>query len=266
MLYLLKIDKAPCHQFGFGKDINSVDIDIPNRLQSVTTIIVAIIGSLVVIISTLPIFMVVMIPLCVVYIFIQCFYMTCSRQVRRLQSVTLSPMISFFSESVQGASTIRAFAAQYDFIDRQDKQIDTNCRAFYSSTLLNRWLSIRLQFLGNTVVFVTALLAVIERRSFTPALVGLILSYALSVTENLATFVRVFTQVESQMIAVERIHEYSDLQSEASWETECVRFSRDDWPSRGEVIFREYTMRYRSGTELVLRDINIDIPPGQKVL
>ncbi|KAF8788612.1 Multidrug resistance-associated protein 1 like protein [Argiope bruennichi] len=67
------------------------------------------------------------------------------------------------------------------------------------------------------------------------------------------------------MISVERIHEYSDLQSEASWETECVRFSRDDWPSRGEVIFREYNMRYRAGTELVLRDINISIPPGQKV-
>ncbi|GIY96955.1 canalicular multispecific organic anion transporter 1, partial [Caerostris extrusa] len=201
----------------FGrKDINSVDVSIPSRLQSVTIVIVGVIGSFVVIIINHPLFIIIMIPLCVVYILIQCFYMACSRQIRRLQSVTLSPVLSFFSETVQGVSTLRAFSAQYTFVDRQDKNLDTNCQVFYSSSLLNRWLGVRLQFLGNTVVFITALMSAAERRSFSAAIVGLTLSYALSVTENLATFVRLFTQLENQMVSVERIHEYSDLTPESS--------------------------------------------------
>ncbi|GIX76074.1 multidrug resistance-associated protein 1 [Caerostris extrusa] len=183
----------------FGKDINSVDVSIPSRLQSVTIVIVGVIGSF-------------------------CFYMACSRQIRRLQSVTLSPVLSFFSETVQGVSTLRAFSAQYTFVDRQDKNLDTNCQVFYSSSLLNRWLGVRLQFLGNTVVFITALMSAAERRSFSAAIVGLTLSYALSVTENLATFVRLFTQLENQMVSVERIHEYSDLTPENVTKNSSVRF------------------------------------------
>nr|XP_015923081.3 multidrug resistance-associated protein 1 [Parasteatoda tepidariorum] len=206
-----------------------------------------------------------MIPLAVFYIFIQCFYMACSRQVRRLASVTLSPILSFFSETVQGVSTIRAFGAQYQFMDREDRQIDTNCRVFYSNTLLNRWLGVRLQFLGNMVVFITALLSVVERREFSAAIVGLTLSYALSVTENLSTFVRLLTQLENHMVSVERINEYSDLTSEASWETECSDCVPSNWPSRGAISFRGYKMRYRPGMDLVLKEINMDIAPSEKV-
>ncbi|PRD28879.1 UNVERIFIED_CONTAM: Abcc2 [Trichonephila clavipes] len=85
------------------------------------------------------------------------------------------------------------------------------------------------------------------------------------VTDNLATFVRLFTQLENQMVSVERIHEYSDLPSESSWETECIQFSREDWPSRGVVTFRDYKMRYRKGMDLVLKGINVEIASGEKV-
>ncbi|GFT36073.1 multidrug resistance-associated protein 1 [Nephila pilipes] len=248
----------------FGKDINCVDFGIPSRLQSLIAVTIGVVGSFMVIIITHPIFIVLMIPLCVIYIFVQCFYMASSRQIRRLQSVTLSPVLSFFSETVQGSNTIRAYGAQYEFIDKQDKHIDTNCRVFYSNTLLNRWLGIRLQFLGNTVVFITALLCVIERRAYSAAIVGLTLTYALNVTDSLATFVRLFTQVENQMVSVERIHEYSDLPSEASWKTESIQFSREDWPNRGVVSFRDYKMRYRTGMDLVLKGINVEIASGQK--
>ncbi|CAL1297856.1 unnamed protein product [Larinioides sclopetarius] len=249
----------------FGKDINTVDVGIPARLQSVVTLIIAIIGSLVVIITTHPIFIAIMIPLSVVYAFIQIFYMTTSRQVRRLQSITVSPVLSFFSETVQGSSTIRAFGSQYEFIQRQNKHMDTNCRTFFTSTTLNRWLGVRLQFLGNTVVFITALLSVAQRNVYSPAIVGLTLSYALSVTENLANFVRTWTMVENQMVSVERIYEYSHLASEASWKTESINLDLNRWPSKGAITFRNYKMRYRAGMELVLRGINVDILPGQKV-
>ncbi|KAG8186392.1 hypothetical protein JTE90_004185 [Oedothorax gibbosus] len=249
----------------FGKDIHQVDVGLPAKLETFTTVMVAVAGSLIVIIVNLPIFIVIMIPMAVIYMFIQCFYMSASRQIRRLQSVTLSPVLSFFSETVQGAGTVRAFGAQHHFVTAQDHNVDTNCRTFYTSTLLNRWLGIRLQFLGSTIVLITALLSVAERRTFSAAMVGLTLSYALSVTENLATFVRILTQLENHMVAVERINEYSDLESEASWQTECLRFSNTNWLTRGAVTFKNYQMRYRPGMDLVLKGVNVEISPGQKV-
>ncbi|GBM27210.1 Multidrug resistance-associated protein 1 [Araneus ventricosus] len=249
----------------FGKDINTVDVGIASKLQSIVTMIIAIIGSFVVIIATHPIFIAVMIPLSIVYALIQTFYMATSRQVRRLQSISLSPVLSFLSETVQGASTIRAFGSQCEFIQRQNMQVDTNCQAFYTSNMLNRWLGVRLQFLGNAVVFFTALLSVIQRRTFSPAIVGLTLSYALSVTESLANCVKIWTMVENQMVSVERIHEYSQLTPEASWKTESIRFDLNSWPSKGAITFQNYKMRYREGMELVLQGINVDILPRQKV-
>ncbi|GBN32008.1 Canalicular multispecific organic anion transporter 1 [Araneus ventricosus] len=249
----------------FGKDIDIVDVSIPGKLQNVVMVIIAAIGSLIVISMTHPVFIVIMIPLCIVYTFVQIFYMSSSRQIRRLHSITKSPVLSFFSETVQGLSTIRAFGSQHEFIEMQDKYIDINSRVFVPAIMLSRWMGIHLQFIGNLVVFITALLSVAQRRTYSPAIVGLTLSYALSVTENLSNLVRHWTSVETQMISVERIHEYSHLTPEASWKTECTSFDLNSWPSKGAVTFRNYKMRYRAGMELVLQGINVDISAGQKV-
>ncbi|XP_055925768.1 multidrug resistance-associated protein 1-like [Argiope bruennichi] len=248
----------------FGRDIDIVDVAIPGRLQNVIMVVIAAIGSLIVISTTHPVFIVIMIPLCIAYTFVQIFYMATSRQIRRLHSTTKSPVLSFFSETVQGLSTIRAFGSQQEIVEIQNKNIDTNIRVFDTAIMLSRWMGIHLQFIGNIVVFITALLSVAQR-TYSPAIVGLTLSYALSVTESLSNFVRHWTAMETQMISVERIHEYSHLTPEASWETERSPFDLKHWPSKGSITFRNYKMRYRVGMEPVLRDIDVEIYSGQKV-
>ncbi|KFM60296.1 Canalicular multispecific organic anion transporter 1, partial [Stegodyphus mimosarum] len=249
----------------FGKDINTVDTSIPAKFNSSITVILAIIGSLVVISANFPLFLLIMVPLTIVYIFIQFFYMATSRQLRRLQSTTLSPVLSCFSETAQGTSTIKAFGAQFHFIDKQERLIDDNCRVFINYTFVNRWLAIRLQFLGAAIVFTVALLSVLERSVFTAAVIGLMLSYALNVTDNLTQMVRILTQLENCMVSVERINEYSELPPEASWKTDSCFLSLNEWPRYGAVSFREYKMRYRSGMDLVLKGVTAEIAAGEKV-
>ncbi|XP_035215523.1 multidrug resistance-associated protein 1-like isoform X2 [Stegodyphus dumicola] len=249
----------------FGKDINTVDTSIPAKFNSSITVILAIIGSLVVISANFPLFLLSMVPLTIVYIFIQFFYMATSRQLRRLQATTLSPVLSCFSETAQGTSTIKAFGAQFHYIDKQERLIDDNCRVFLNYTFVNRWLAIRLQFLGAAIVFIVALLSVLERNVLAAAVVGLMLSYALNVTDNLTQMVRILTQLENCMVSVERINEYSELPPEASWKTDSCLLSLDEWPRHGAVSFREYKMRYRPGTDLVLKGITAEITPGEKV-
>ncbi|XP_054716857.1 ATP-binding cassette sub-family C member 3-like [Uloborus diversus] len=129
--------------------------------------------------------------------------------------------------------------------------------------LFSGWLGIRLQLMGGTIVLIAALLTVAQRGTSSAALVGLTLTYALSVTDILATMVRLMTQLETRMVSVERIKEYSSLSSEAPWETGC-QLSLEGWPRKGAITLRDYKMRYRMNTELILKGVSVHIPGQDK--
>ena len=143
-------------------------------------------------------------------------------------------------------------------------------RTHYLAVLF-RWLAIRLEFVGNLIIFFAALFAVIQRNykdelnlRISPGLVGLSISYALQITQSLNYVVRMASELETNIVAVERIKEYSETPTEAPPIIESHR-PPHDWPSEGHVKFDRYSTRYREGLDLVLKDITIDIPGGTKV-
>lgn len=114
--------------------------------------------------------------------------MATSRQLKRLESVSRSPIYSHFGESVTGASAIRAFNEQDRFIAESEAKVDHNQLAYFPSIVANRWLAVRLEMVGNLIILFAALFAVIGKDK-NPGLVGLSLSYALQVgRRNLAFF------------------------------------------------------------------------------
>lgn len=146
-----------------------------------------------------------------VVLYRQRFYVATSRQLRRLDSVSRSPIYSHFGETVAGLSVIRAYRHQERFLEHNQVTIDNNLKSIYPWIVSNRfvsfeiftiliyvmrffffnstacefwhcrWLAIRLEFLGNLVVFFSALFAVLSRDSLDSGLVGLSISYALNV-------------------------------------------------------------------------------------
>ena len=75
-------------------------------------------------------------------------------------------------------------------------------------SVLFRWLQIRLETIGNTVIFFASLFAVLGRETLNPGLVGLSISYALQITIALNMFVRWTSEVEANIVAIERLQEY----------------------------------------------------------
>ena len=125
--------------------------------------------------------------------------------------------------------------------------------------------------MGNLIIFFAALFAIIQRNyhdelnlRINPGLVGLSISYALQITQSLNYVVRMASELETNIVAVERIKEYSETPTEAPPIVESNR-PPDDWPSQGHVKFDHYSTRYREGLDLVLKDITVDIPGGTKV-
>lgn len=248
----------------FSKDIYVIDEVIPHTILMFLATFFTSISTMIVIVSSTPLFAVVIIPLAFIYFFVQRFYVATSRQLKRLESVSRSPVYSHFSETITGASIIRAYGRQGSFVQLSDSKVDANQKSYYPGIVSNRWLGIRVEFVGNCVVLFAALFAVIGRENLSPGLVGLSVSYALQVTMSLNWMVRMTSDLETNIVAVERVKEYSETETEAPWNIEDKK-PPEDWPSRGEVEFSNYSVRYRPGLDLVLKNLSMSVKGGEKV-
>ncbi|XP_076194947.1 ATP-binding cassette sub-family C member 2 isoform X3 [Aptenodytes patagonicus] len=247
----------------FAKDIFTIDETIPMSFRSWLSCFMAIISTLLMIALATPFFALVIIPLSIFYYFVLRFYVSTSRQLRRLDSVTRSPIYSHFGETVSGLSVIRAYGHQERFVQQNESTMDINQKSVYSWIVSNRWLAIRLEFVGSLVVFFSALLAVISKSTLQGGIVGLSVSSALNVTQTLNWLVRTSSELETNIVAVERVHEYTKVKNEAPWVTE--KRPPRGWPSKGEIQFIDYKVRYRPELELVLQGITCNIGSTEKV-
>ncbi|NWZ80312.1 MRP2 protein, partial [Poecile atricapillus] len=214
----------------FAKDIFTVDETIPMSFRSWLSCFMGIISTLIVICLATPFFTIVIVPLSIFYYFVLRFYVSTSRQLRRLDSVTRSPIYSHFGETVSGLSVIRAYGHQERFLKQNEITMDINQKSVYSWIISNRWLAIRLEFVGSLVVFFSALLAVIAKGTLEGGIVGLSVSSALNVTQTLNWLVRTSSELETNIVAVERVHEYMKVKNEVRnpgvWANICTACCR----------------------------------------
>lgn len=223
--------------------------------------------TLVVISAAAPAFVALIIPLGAVYLWIQRYYLRTSRELKRLDSVTKSPIFAHFQESLGGVSTIRAYRQQKRFTLENEWRVDANLRAYFPSINANRWLAVRLEFIGSIIILGAAtlsIIAVIGGNGPSAGLVGLAMSYALQITQSLNWIVRQTVEVETNIVSVERVLEYARLPSEAP---EVIPRNRPpiSWPAQGAVEFNNYSTRYREGLDLVLKNVNLNIKPHEKI-
>ncbi|XP_036164279.1 multidrug resistance-associated protein 1 [Myotis myotis] len=248
----------------FSKEMDTVDSMIPQVIKMFMGSLFNVIGACIIILLATPIAAVIIPPLGLIYFFVQRFYVASSRQLKRLESVSRSPVYSHFNETLLGVSVIRAFAEQERFICQSDLKVDENQKAYYPSIVANRWLAVRLECVGNCIVLFATLFAVISRHSLSAGLVGLSISYSLQVTTYLNWLVRMSSEMETNIVAVERLKEYSETEKEAPWRIQEMT-PASTWPQVGRVEFRDYCLRYREDLDLVLKHINITIEGGEKV-
>ncbi|KAL5432135.1 hypothetical protein PMIN07_008599 [Paraphaeosphaeria minitans] len=251
----------------FSSDVYRVD-EVLARTFNMLFVNTARAGFTLVIVSvTTPAFIALILPLGALYLYIQRYYLRTSRELKRLDSISRSPIYAHFQESLSGMSTIRAYHQQKRFELENEWRVDANLRAYFPSISANRWLAVRLEFIGSVIILASASFAIISVAShsgLSPGAVGLAMSYALSVTQSLNWIVRQTVEVETNIVSVERVLEYAALPSEAP---EIISKNRPpvSWPSRGAVSFHNYSTRYRPGLDLVLKNINIDIKPNEKI-
>ncbi|KAI5627349.1 canalicular multispecific organic anion transporter 2 isoform X3 [Silurus asotus] len=247
----------------FSKDVDTIDCLIPENIDIWMRTFWYTVTVLVICSALTPMFFIVIVPLTLFYWWVQRFYVASSRQLKRLESISRSPIYSHFSETITGTSVIRAYGLNTSFVLMNDGKVDENQKSYYPGIVSNRWLGVRIEFIGNCIVLFAALFAVIRKDSLSEGLVGLSVTYALQVTMSLNWMVRMTSELESNIVAVERVKEYSETPPEAPWEVD--KKPPSDWPPEGKVEFSNYSVRYREGLDLVLKNISLQVKGGEKI-
>ncbi|KAG2455285.1 MRP1 protein, partial [Polypterus senegalus] len=214
----------------FSKEVDAIDCMIPDGLKMMLGYLFKLLEICIIVLLATPIAAIVILPLGLFYGFIQSFYVATSCQLRRLESVSRSPIYTHFNETVQGASVIRAFREQPRFILQTNQRVDENQKSYFPRFVATRWLAVNLEFLGNAIVLSAAIFSVMARGTLSPGIVGLSVSHAL----------------------------------QAAWTLENSTLA-PSWPQTGTIEFKGYGLQYRKGLDWALKDITLHIQEKEKV-
>eukprot|EP01133_Synstelium_polycarpum_P002620 gene2620-3012_t len=248
----------------FTRDQDGVDNLIAAALSQYLVFFLTVIATLIIISIITPFLLIPLAPIIVLYYLLQTFYRHTSRELQRLESISRSPIFAHFTETLNGVSTIRAYRTQEVNILANQFKLDQNNKTYLTLQAMNQWLGLRLDLLGNLIIFFAALFITIDKTTISLANVGLSLSYSLSITANLNRATLQAADTETKMNSVERIWHYINGPIEAKQIVEEHRPAAD-WPPHGAITFDNLVMRYREGLDPVLKGISCQIASKEKI-
>ncbi|CAK7267015.1 ATP-binding cassette transporter yor1 [Sporothrix epigloea] len=247
----------------FSRDVDVMDNTLSDAMRMYFLSVGTIIAVFSLIIAFFHYFAIALVPLLFIFFFATSFYRASAREIKRFEAVLRSNVFAKFGEGLSGVACIRAYGLREYFLTDLRKAIDDMNSAYYLTFSNQRWLSMRLDMIGNLLVFTTGILVVTSRFNVPPSIGGLVLSYILAMVQVIQFTVRQLAEVENGMNAVERIQYYGQqLEEEAPMHTVEVRKS---WPEKGEIVFDDVEMRYRAGLPLVLRGLKMHVKGGERI-
>ncbi|GAA5924113.1 hypothetical protein JCM1841_004577 [Sporobolomyces salmonicolor] len=244
-----------------SKDIETIDQDVSTTGSFFFTEIGSVVGIIGTISVALPAFLPAAIVITALYAFLGKMYLASSRELKRYESVTRSPIFSLFGEALQGIATIRAYGDTSRFMQDIFRLLDQNNRPFFSLWLANRWLSVRVDTAGALVALLAALF-IIFAPQMDPALAGFVMSFALAFNDRIIWVVRMWSTMEVNANSIERVQEYMAVEQESTG----GRTPPAIWPSRyGSIHVKNLTASYAPDLPPVLKDVSFSVKGGEKI-
>lgn len=248
----------------FSKDIEAIDQEVAPVALGMIHSLGAVIVIVILITAITPGFLLAGIFITILYVLIGSFYLRASRDLKRIESIQKSPLYQHFGETLSGIATIRAYGDERRFIRDNLAMIDAHNRPFFYLWVANRWLGFRVDLAGALVSFFAGVFVVLSTGRIDAGLAGLSLTYAITFTDNVLWVVRLYAMNEQNMNSVERIREYLQIEKEApAYIPECAPPS--GWPEHGALQFEDYSTRYRTDLDLVLKNVSFSLKAHEKV-
>lgn len=247
----------------FSKDIEAIDQELTPFMEGAFASLVQCVSTVLLIAYITPGFLFIALIVAFFYYVVAYFYMTGSRELKRLESISRSPIHQHFSETLVGITTIRAFCDERRFMVENLQKIDDNNKPFFYLWVANRWLAFRIDMLGSLVILSAGIFILHNIENIDSGLAGISLSFAISFTEGALWLVRLYSNVEMNMNSVERLKEYMVIEQEPSnVGTFCPP---PEWPSLGKIEVKDLSLRYAPNLPKVIKNVNFTVDPKCKV-
>ncbi|KAI0701717.1 multidrug resistance-associated ABC transporter [Earliella scabrosa] len=246
-----------------SKDQDVLDTEVAIMATSFLLTISSTLGTAALVFYTFPYLGIIFLPMIILYYSAAVYYRRSSVEVKRLDALLRSYLYSSYSETLTGLSTVRAYRSQSRFISRSEESLDYENRAYYITIVIQQWLGVRLDIMGNILLLGICLFAAGFRTTVDPSRIGVVMSYTLSVTQVFSLIVTTYAQNEQNFNAVERVLYYTELPSEGDATT--PNDPPPSWPDAGAIEFKDVEMAYRPGLPPVLKGVSFEVKPGEKV-
>ncbi|UKZ71355.1 uncharacterized protein TrAtP1_012315 [Trichoderma atroviride] len=250
----------------FSRDLELVDMELPSNMVNYSSTLVQCIAK-VVIISIFTRYLGVTIPFfAIIVYFLQSFYLHTSRQVRLLAIEAHAPLFTHFSESIAGATTIRAFGWQSYHQERNYRLIDASQKPVYLQSCIKHWLGFVLEMLTTVLVALLVATVIVWRERFSTGSIGVSLVTVIGFNGVLVRLVKHWTVLEPSIGAVSRIKRFTE-ETEKEEQNEKADYVPATWPQAGAIEFAGWTASYGLTTnpKPVLNGITLSIKAGDHV-
>ena len=238
-------------------DIGTVDGGISEQFSSVAWLSIYWASSLAVIASVTPVFLVFSLALTVSFVVIFLQYLPTSQSLRRLEMVSLSPLMSNFGALLEGLTTVRAFCAQSRFQDRVITVVDAFQKMDHFYWSLQAWITYRFDILSASSSLALTLLAIYTNTS--PGLTAFVLTASASFVFATHALCRKYGDLQMDFVSVERVVELLHLDQEPLGNVDPPAW----WPSSdADIVFENVTIRYAPHLDPVLQNVSLRIPGG----
>ncbi|CAF0827681.1 unnamed protein product [Adineta ricciae] len=249
-----------------SKDQEIIDELLPRTLLTGLLGLITLIGSFVILCFTSPYLLLLLLILIPIFLLLFHYYQTSLYQLKQFESKTRSPISNHVMSSLNGTVTIRALKVQNYFIYLFTNIIDRNTNACTNIYGALNWFSFRLEFMGALIMFVATILVILFHNQIDPSRIAFTLAYAISVSYWPQRTIRKITEADILMTSVERINEYGQLTLEEDYGgDQKLIITSETWPNNGKIQFDNYSVCYRIGLEPVLKNLSIEIKPGEKI-
>ncbi|XP_017777137.1 PREDICTED: probable multidrug resistance-associated protein lethal(2)03659 [Nicrophorus vespilloides] len=246
----------------FSKDLGITDEYIPSLLFDVIQITLTLSGSLIMSAIVNPWLLIPSVVLLLILFTMRVVYLRTSISVKRVESTTRSPIFSHITASMNGLSTIRAYGAEDTLIKEFDNFQDKHSSAWFIFIASQRAYGLWVDLICIIFITIIVLILIVMDEGVNGSEMGLILSQFLYLISILQWGMRQWSELDNQMISVERILEYRKLEIEKLRPDIEVPLG---WPKTGRLRFKNVQLSYGSDSKPVLRDINLLIRAGEKI-
>lgn len=249
----------------FSKDMGSIDELLPKAIMDASQIVLMMAGSLIVAVSVNVYFLIPIVIMSFLFWFIRKIYLKTSKNVKRLEGITKSPVFTHLNATLRGLTTIRAYGAQDILRKEFDKHQDLHSSAWYMFITTSQAFGFSLDIMCLIFIgLVTFSFLLIEDKL--GGSVGLAITQSMALVGMMQWGMRQSAEVANQLMSVERVVEYKYAPEEPLLETPPdIKIPRM-WPFEGQIKFENVYLRYGDSDEpSVLKNLNLTIEPKEKI-